>query len=110
MFAGVVDEKLALDDAGRTKGIRLDDVRARFQESAMNIANHFGLSEGEQVSIVKQTFGRVFEAVSPDVRFRHAIGSYGRAHGSVDNRNAIFEDLLNWMFLGFRHRRVFHRA
>ena len=69
----------------------------------MNIADHLRLSEREQVSVVQQTLGRVLEAVSANVRFRHAIGTYRRTHRSIDNRDAILEDLLNRMLAGFRH-------
>ena len=54
MLARIVDEKLALRNAGRAKGICLDDVGARLKKPPMNVADHLRLRQREQVAVVQQ--------------------------------------------------------
>ena len=69
----------------------------------MNVADHFWLGQREEVTIVEQAFRRVLETVPTDVGFGHAIGAYGRPHGSVDDSDTIFEDLFQRMLVEFSH-------
>ena len=102
VLAGVVDEELALGDAGGAEGVGLDDVGAGLEEAAMDVADHLRLGEGEEVAVVEQVLGRVFEALAADVGFGHAVGADGGAHRSVDDGDAGFEDLfermLDWLW------------
>ena len=93
----VVDEELALGDARRAEGIGLDDVGARFQEAAMDVADHLGLREREEITIVEEILFRVREARASDVRLLHPIGADRGAHGAVDDRDAAAEELLEGM-------------
>src|SRR5205807_10639074 len=43
MLARIVHEELALRDGGGAEGVGFDDVRSRFQEAAMDIADHLRL-------------------------------------------------------------------
>ena len=103
MLARVVDEELALGDAGGAEGVGLDDVRAGFEEAAMDVADHVGLGEGEEVAVVEQVFGRVLEALAADVGFLHAVGADGGAHRAIDDGDSILEDLLQRMLLCCLH-------
>ena len=103
VLARIVHEELALGDAGRAKGVGLDDVRAGFQKPAMNIADHLRLSQREKVAVVQQVLRRVLEALAADVRFRHAIGADGRAHRSIDDGDAALENLFKRMLIGCSH-------
>ena len=103
MLAGVVDEELALGDAGGAEGVGLDDVRACFQEAAVDVADHRWLGEREEVAVVQQIFFRVFEAFAADVRFGHAVGANGSAHRTVDDGNAVFEERLQRMLARVGH-------
>ncbi len=103
VLARVVDEELALGDAGGAEGVGLDDVGAGFEEAAMDVADHVRLGEGEEVTVVQQVLGGVFEALAADVGFLHAVGADGRAHRSVDDGDAGFEDLFQRMLLGCLH-------
>ena len=94
MLPGIVDEKFALSDAGRPEGIRLDDVGSSFQKSAMDIANHVRLSQGEQVPVIQQIFRRILETIPADISFLHPVGTDRRAHRSIDDGDPILEDLL----------------
>ncbi len=99
----IVDKELALRDAGCTEGVRLNDVRARFQKPAMDVADHFWLGQREQVAVVQEALRRVFESLSSDIRFLHAIGTNRRAHRSIDDGDATVEDLSKRMLVGLGH-------
>ena len=58
VLARVVDEELALRDAGGAEGVGLDDVRAGLEKAAMDVADHLGLREREEVAVVEQVLGR----------------------------------------------------
>ena len=93
-LAGVFYEELALGDAGGAEGVGLDDVRAGFEEAAMDVTNHVRLGQGEEVSVVQQVLFRIFEARASDVRFLHAVGADGGAHGSIDDGDSCLQDLF----------------
>jgi hypothetical protein len=99
----IVDKKFTLGDAGRTKGIRLDNVRTRFKKSAMDVADHFWLGKREEVTIVEQALLRVLEALPANVRFRHPVRADRRTHRPVNDGNPILKDLFKRMLVGFRH-------
>src|SRR5580692_5165239 len=69
----------------------------------MNVANHFWLSQREEVAVVQQALGRILKALPADVRFRHPISADGRAHRSIDDGNPTLEDLFQRMLMGSRH-------
>jgi len=99
----IVDKEFALRDAGCPEGVCLDDVGPCLQKPAMDVANHFWLSQREEVTVVQKALRRVLESLPSDIRFRHAVGADGRAHRSVDDGNSIVEDLFKRMWVGFRH-------
>ena len=103
VLARIVDEELALRDAGGAEGVGLDDVRAGLKKAAMDVADHLRLRQREEVAVVQQVLRRVLEALAADVRFRHAVGADGRAHRSIDDGDAALEDLFQRMLVGFRH-------
>src|SRR5947209_11200013 len=103
MLAWVVDEELALRDAGGAKGIGLDNVRTSFQEAAVYIADHRRLREREDVSVVQQVLLRILESFSTDVRLGHAVGANGGAHGAIDDGDPLLQGRLEWVFGGSSH-------
>ena len=103
VLARIVDEELALRDAGGAEGVGLDDVRAGLEKAAMDVADHLRLRQREQVAVVQQVLVRVLEALAADVGFLHAVGADGRAHRAIDDGDAALEDLLQRMFLRFMH-------
>src|SRR6202041_2630964 len=84
----IFDKELALGDAGRAKGVGLDDVGASLQKAAMDITDHRGLRQREQVAVVEQVLGRVFETIAADIRFRPPVAADGRAHRTIDDGDA----------------------
>ena len=103
MLARIVDEELALGDAGGAEGVGFEDVRAGFKEAAMDVADHLRLGERKEVAVVQQVLGGVLEAVCANVRLGHAVGADGGAHGAVDDGNSILEDGLERMLLSLFH-------
>lgn len=89
-LAGVVDKELALGDAGGAEGVGLDDVGASLKKAAVNVADHLGLGEREEVTVVEEILFGILEAFSPDVGLFHAIGADGGTHGAVDDGDADF--------------------
>jgi hypothetical protein len=96
-LAGVVDEELGLGDGGGAEGVGLKDVGTGLEEAAVDVADHVGLGDGEEVAVVEEVFGGVFEALSADVGLGHAVGADGGAHGSVDDGDAGLEDVVERM-------------
>ena len=94
VLARIVDEELALRDAGRAEGVGLDDVGAGLEKAAVDVADHLRLREREEVAVVEQVLLRVLEALAADVRFLHAVGADGGAHRAVDDGDAVFQDFL----------------
>ena len=102
-LAGIVDEELALGDAGGAEGVGLDDVRAGLKKAAVDVADHLWLREGEEIAVVEQVLRRVLEALAANVGFRHAVGADGGAHRSIDDGDAALENLLQRMLVSFCH-------
>ena len=94
VLARIVDEELALGDAGGAEGVGLDDVRAGLEEAPVDVADHLRLRQREEVAVVQQILLRVLEALAADVRLRHAVGADGRPHRAVDDGDALLEQLL----------------
>src|SRR6185437_8266709 len=69
----------------------------------MDIADHLRLCQGEEVTVVQQILCRILEARSANVGFLHAVGSYRRAHRSIDDGDTAFEDLLKGMLVSCHH-------
>ncbi len=100
VLARIVDEELALPDAGRAEGVRLDDVRAGFEEAPVDVADHLRLREREEVAVVEQILLRVREALAADVRLLHPVRADGRAHRAVDDGDAPAKELCERMKIG----------
>ena len=103
VLARIVDKELALRNAGRPKGVGLNDVRPGLQKPAMNVADHLRLCQRKQVAVVQQVFLRVLEAFPANVRLFHPVGADGRAHRSIDDGDAAFKDLSQRMKVRLSH-------
>ena len=97
VLARIVDEELALRDAGGAEGVGLDDVRAGLEKAPVDVADHLRLREREEIAVVQQILLRVLEALAADVGLVHAVGADGRAHRAVDDGDAVLEQLLERM-------------
>ena len=64
---------------------------------------HLRLRQRKQIAIVQQILGRVLESFPTNIRFFHAVSSNRGTHRSIDNRDALFEYLFEWMLVKFGH-------
>jgi hypothetical protein len=69
----------------------------------MNVTDHSGLRQGEEIAVVQQVLLRVLEALPANVGFLHAVGTNRRAHRSVDDGDPTFEDVFKRMLMGLSH-------
>src|SRR6202000_3338638 len=107
-------KKLTLGNAGRSKGIGLDDVRTRLQKPAMDVANHLRLSQREEIAIVQNILLRILETLAANIGFRHVVRTNRRAHRPINNGDPALENLFKGMLAccshsyltSFRHRVV----
>ena len=100
MLPRIFHKKFALGDARSAERICLDDVRPGFQKSAMNVANHFWLSQCEQVTIIQKAFPGVLEPFAPNIGLSHAVCADRRTHRSINDGDTIFENLFDGMTSG----------
>jgi hypothetical protein len=97
VFTRVVDEELTLGDGGGAEGVRLDDVGAGLEKAPVDVADHRRLGQREQIAVVQQVFAGLAEPFAANVGLGHPIGADGRAHGAVDDRDALCEHILKGM-------------
>jgi hypothetical protein len=67
VLARVVDEELALRDAGGAEGVRLDDVGPGLEEAPVDVEIIAGCVRREEVAVVEQVLVGVGEALPADV-------------------------------------------
>ena len=92
VFARVVHEEFALADARGGKSVRLDDVRARFEKAAMNVADASRLRERVEVAVVLQVLLGILEPFAANLRLGQSVGADGRAHRAVNDDDAFAEE------------------
>ena len=69
----------------------------------MNVADHIGLRQGEEVAIVQQVLRCAPKALPSNIRLLLAIRADRRTHRSVDDGDTAFEDLLKRVLVGCGH-------
>ena len=107
VLARVLHKELALADARGGKGVRLDDVRAGFEEAPVNVANHLRLRERKQVAVIEQVLLRVGKALAAHVRLLHPVGADGRAHCAVNDGDALGEQAFQQFGVGGSAHKLF---
>jgi hypothetical protein len=88
-LARVLDEELALADAGRRKRVGLDDIGAGLKEAAVDVADLGRSGEGVDVAVVLEVLGGILEAVAARLRLGDVVGTDGRAHGAINDGDAL---------------------
>jgi len=87
-------------DRGLVRAHEVMEVRgtfARLQEATVDVADHLGLREREQIAVVEQVLAGVGEALAADVGLGHPVAADGGAHGAVDDDDAFAEQRGEWM-------------
>ena len=90
-LTGVFDKKLRLGDGGCREGVGLNDVRASFKKTAVDVADDIGACQCEDVTIVEDVLVCIFKAFPAGVLFCEAIAADGGAHGSIEHEDALFK-------------------
>ena len=75
--------------ARRVKGVGLDDVRAGFEIGAMDLPDHIGLSQAEQIIIASEVVRKVGEAFTPEFIVGKASRLDHGPHGAVKQQDAF---------------------
>jgi hypothetical protein len=94
VLARVIEKKVAQGNARGSESVRFDDIGARFEEPAMNVADELGLCEGEEISAIEHVLAGIPESIGTDVPLRHPVGANGRAHGAIEDGDPFFEQSL----------------
>ncbi len=104
------EKEIVLADGGRAKGVRLDDVGARFEVLAVDFLDHLRLGQEQQLVIPAQVFPLpIAEARAAEFSLvervfpRGAKKLHHRPHGAVDDHDAFAEKLGERMGSGDGH-------
>ncbi len=60
----------------------------------MNIGNHLGTAEAEQVIVALLQTGQVGKAFTTKVLFSESALLYHGAHGTIKDEHTLFDDIL----------------
>ena len=82
-----------LRDRRAVERVRLDDVRARVEEGAVDVANDRGLREREEVVVALQRLRPVGEAIAAEVGLVERVALDHRAHRAIEDEDAVGEEL-----------------
>ena len=100
LLAWILEEELALADAGGRKGVGLDDVCAGLEEAPVDVADLGRTGEGVDIAVVLEVLGRVLEALAAHVLLGEVVSADRRAHGAVENGDALPQRLAEGGFSG----------
>ena len=96
-FQGQKDKMLAAvvahRDALSIKGIGADDVGSGFEIVTMDVADDVGAADIEQVIVALLRSGKLQRTAK--IFLGEAIGLNGRTHGSIEDKNALADEVVN---------------
>ena len=64
----------------------------------MNVCNHIGPCQRQQIAIIQQVLVRILKALAANVRLRQAIAANRGAHRAIEHENAIFRGSAEFKF------------
>jgi len=83
-----------LGDRVAAKGVGFDDVGAGLEEEIVDLADHIGSGEREEL-VVALDFARVVSKMVPtEICFRESIALEHRPHGSIEHQDALSQQLM----------------
>ena len=91
VLAWILQEEITLGDASGAESIRFDNIRTRFQETAVNVTDHFGVRDRVDVAVVFKVLFDVLEPCAADVGFAEVVGADGGAHRPIDDEDPFSE-------------------
>jgi hypothetical protein len=92
----VVDRGLeavvGLRDRRRREGVGLDDVGAGVEVRVVDGADDIGARQGQQIAVALELLGMRREALAAEVGLAELVRLDLRAHGAVDDEDALAQD------------------
>ena len=89
---GVLDTVLGHGEASGAEGVGLDHVGARRKVGAVDLADHVGAREAQDVVVAQQRTGVGGKGVALEVGFSQAVSLDHGAHGAVQDEDAFVEE------------------
>jgi hypothetical protein len=90
-----VELVVELGDHRRVEGVRLDDVRAGLEVLRVDLLDHVGASDHQDVVVALEVVGVVLEALAAEVSLGELVLLHGGAHGAVNHHDALLHDLVD---------------
>ena len=84
---------VGLGHGGRAKGVGLDQVGPGGKIAFVDVADHIGAGQAQQLVVALDVFGEVLETLAPVVGLRQFEALDHGAHGPVQDGDAVFEDV-----------------
>jgi hypothetical protein len=81
-----------LRDGRRAEGVGLDEVGARREVALVDVADHVGPRQRKQLVVALHVAFEVLEALATVLLFGELEALDHRAHGAVEDGDALFED------------------
>ncbi|MNK92639.1 hypothetical protein D3C87_1127690 [compost metagenome] len=97
---------VALRDGGGAEGVGLDDVGASFQVLAVDLGDHIGPHQGQQLVVALHVLAVAGEALAAEVRLAQLVALDHGAHGAVQDQDALAQQAGEFAALGIGFGRV----
>ena len=101
----LVELVVQLRDHRRVERVRLDDVRASLEVLRVDLLDDVGARDHQDVVVALEVVGVILEALAAEVLLGELVLLHSRAHGAVDDHDALLHDLVDLVErLGGLHR------
>jgi hypothetical protein len=84
---------VVLRDRGGAEGVGLDQVGARGQVALVDVADHVGPREAEQLVVALHVLVEVLEALTPVLGLAQLEALDHGAHGAIEDGDAVLQDV-----------------
>ena len=92
------EQEIVEADGGSTKSVRLDDVGAGLEILGVDLLDQLRLGELEELEIALEVLRRVTrETLTAELLLGQLVALHHRAHGAVENDDALAQELLERM-------------
>jgi hypothetical protein len=88
---GRLEAVIGLGDGVRAEGVRLGDVRAGLEIEVVDLADHVGAVQAEELVVALQVAGVVLEELTPEIGLGQPVALDHRAHRPVEDEDPLGE-------------------